>query len=81
MRLWDWIVWHFWQKWVYQFKHRNDTLEESLTELEERWNKVLHEFKDAPDDKVLHDSINSMERVKRLFHGKENENGKNDRVK
>lgn len=67
IEIWDWLIWNLWQKWRYKWKHRRDTLAESRAELYRQWENTLSAFKDEPAGRELHDAIEGMEEVKKVF--------------
>ena len=59
----DWLEWNLWSKWVFRWKHRNDTREQVRAELLLQWNNVLDAMVDEPEGGELIDAKNSMEEV------------------
>jgi hypothetical protein len=67
MEFWDTIVWNCWSRWVYNWKHRNDTKDEAAAELYLHWEDFLEAVKDEPATRELHNAISAMEVVKKEF--------------
>lgn len=67
IELFDWLLWHLWHKPRYNWKHRNDSLEQRKAALFEAWKVVLEAYKDEPATKELHGAIDGMDEVRRVL--------------
>ncbi len=61
--LFDWLLWHLWHKLRYNWKHRNDTLEQRKAALFESWNRVTEAFKDEPATREFYDAEAALRRI------------------
>jgi hypothetical protein len=67
MDRWDDLTWWLWRKWRWKWQHRNDTMLEMRAELYRRWEDTLDAFKDEPATRELHDAIDGMNEIKKVF--------------